>query len=1092
MNRRLSRRDFMKAMSLLAAAGMLDACSPYAHTPLPKFVTARPSPTTGQTPAISPTLTQEPFVAAKPSPTTGQTPAISPTLTREPMVLTQLWTNDVLVALLYVLRDMSDDPTFSASILDQFQPDVIDGSGTSLSPRDLMWRGIKLSGWNQETYNECHNNNECAQFSDAWDVDLNGNTTTSYWSPGVHTTDVLVPSWSSHVLQGLLEEVGRADAIHQDNVGGPSFESAGAGFDDYAKQEFQGWLQQRFSTQELASMSIPNIQMFDIASYIRNKKLYGSPQAIEDPVFREFVLFNHVANLQKWKQMVDAVKADAAKIGVDVPISGNQFTRTGENVYGVLVSQYMDTISDEVCYGGLAGRWMNVPTTIGLPPKFRLTSTYKIDLAAAGETKPLWLMGVPSTDQGNTLFLQPNFWKLIVSEAYASSAVRKIEVTQISRIRKQLLPKKTLDELARYANWFKANPGVFSKHRSFVNVGLVYSVPTLLWRHFPATGLTPSLQIDAFHGWARLLEEEHLPYDVIIFGHPELWDDKAALASLNQYQTLILPQVDALSDRQEQALISYVKNGGNLIITGNGIMHDENSIRVENGALNILNACQGTACGAGKILKIAGELDASLFRNIVTGQVAPERAGLETILRRAIQTPLVATDADQAITINLYHNGNHGLLVHLLNYDIDVKTDVLNETKPIAIEISLPNSSGSLGLKASLLNPDSSGPLDLMVAIDKGNVKIQVPPFNVYTVIEIYDPTEKDAAKALSQAGLILSMWDSKGLSFAEVQQTFQQATNNYEAGQYGLTVKNSLLARIEASRDVFNYLRLSKRPRLSVSSQLDQADQDLGSGNLLAATEIVNEIESSLTDALKPRILFDESHGQGGTIDMNRALQLEPNHPEYVLHSFGPEASADRFVASGLTSDALADYDILAVYCPAMPFSQSELDAVRMFVNNGGGLLLIGNATSPCDFGGLEDNYGFKFIPQVVGAPDNPQDAHTFVITDIDRVDLTRGVVEIGVNWGGSLQLISGAWRSVARTSSDSWIDANSDGVKDPNETTGPFTYMAYREIGQGRILAIADNAPFQQWAQPPILSDNIIAWLARMTPKPSEGNAK
>ncbi|MGD0005964.1 MAG: beta-galactosidase trimerization domain-containing protein [Anaerolineaceae bacterium] len=994
---------------------------------------------------------------------------------------------------MWVNQGLSTDPNFTSTILDQFQPDVIEESNVSLSPRDLQWRAIKTTGWGFASYNNCDNNsdeNRCALYPDAWDVDVNGNYVPNYWYTGhsdMWQTDVLVPSWSTRVLQGLIEEVGRAAEIHEDNVGVPSFEVEG-GFDDYAKQEFRTWLKGRMPLSELDALNIHDLNTFDIRAYIVDNRLNGNPKAVEDPIFREFVLFNHKANLLNWKQMVETVKAEGAKIGLDVPMSCNQFTRTGENVYGVLVSQYMDIVCVETPYGGLAGRWIDAPPSDGLPPDFRLSSTYKINVAAAGITKPIWLMGVPSTAQGNTPYLQPNFWKLIVSEGYASSAVRKIEVTQISsQSQQQPLPQPTLDGLAQYARVFKANPDVFARHPSFANVGLIYSVPTLLWRHFPTTLLAPTLQIDAFHGWARLLEGDHTPYDVIIFGHPELWDDRDALASLSRYQVLILPQVDALSDQQMAALASYVAGGGNLIFSGSGTVRDENFKLRANGIPNLLNLCHG-ACGVGTISQVAGQEDASFFRNLVAGKVAPEQKSLSAILQKANKTQLISTNASQAITINLYHNGDQGLFIHLLNYSIDVKTDFVNKTEPIELDVVLPNSSASSALKASFIDPELPAPLDLSLEFNQGSVRLQVPPFSIYAVIEIYDPTEKAAAEALAQARSILASWDSKGLITAEVARTFQQATGYDTAGQYDLARKYSLLARLGASQYVTDYLHAYKRPQLDLSGLLDQAQKDLSAGNLSAAADSINQIESTLTEALKPRILFDESPGQQGTIDMSRALQLNPSHPEYVLHSFGPETSFDRFVGSGLTSDYLSNYDILAIYCPALPFSQSELDAVKMFVSNGGGLLLIGNATWPCDFGGLENDYVFKFNSQVVCATnkDNPQDVQDIVITDIDRAEsINKGVGEISVNWGGSLQLNSPEWKSIARTPSDSWIDTDGDGQMQPDEPKGPFTYMGYRSLEQGRILAIADNLPFQEGAWPPILFDNIVNWLALITPK-------
>lgn len=78
-----------------------------------------------------------------------------------------------------------------------------------------------------------------------------------------------------------------------------------------------------------------------------------------------------------------------------------------------------------------------------------------------------------------------------------------------------------------------------------------------------------------FNGWARLLIEEHLPFDVIVaenVGRARLLPSRDALSN---YDLVILPGVTCLSDSFCSALRDYVTNGGRILATGDTSICDE-------------------------------------------------------------------------------------------------------------------------------------------------------------------------------------------------------------------------------------------------------------------------------------------------------------------------------------------------------------------------------------------------------------------------------------------------------------------------------------------------------------------------------------
>ena len=89
---------------------------------------------------------------------------------------------------------------------------------------------------------------------------------------------------------------------------------------------------------------------------------------------------------------------------------------------------------------------------------------------------------------------------------------------------------------------------------------------------------------------ARLLEDNHIPYETIIFGHPDIYDDTDHLERLDKYKTLVLPNVDCISDRQVKSLTEWVQKGGQLVLWGEvGTRDEEMNVRSKAVFADIVN-----------------------------------------------------------------------------------------------------------------------------------------------------------------------------------------------------------------------------------------------------------------------------------------------------------------------------------------------------------------------------------------------------------------------------------------------------------------------------------------------------------------------
>jgi hypothetical protein len=116
--------------------------------------------------------------------------------------------------------------------------------------------------------------------------------------------------------------------------------------------------------------------------------------------------------------------------------------------------------------------------------------------------------------------------------------------------------KPVEDLYRRYARWEK----YLRNERPLARVGLVYSQQTAWFQDLNVEEHTL--------GWYQALIEARIPFEMV---HDRLLDG----AHLGPFQTLILPNIAALSDAQCQQLRAFVKRGGGLIGTYETSLYDE-------------------------------------------------------------------------------------------------------------------------------------------------------------------------------------------------------------------------------------------------------------------------------------------------------------------------------------------------------------------------------------------------------------------------------------------------------------------------------------------------------------------------------------
>jgi len=222
-------------------------------------------------------------------------------------------------------------------------------------------------------------------------------------------------------------------------------------------------------------------------------------------------------------------------------------------------------------------------------------------------------------------------------------------------------------------------------------------------------------------------------------------------------------------------------------------------------------------------------------------------------------------------------------------------------------------------------------------------------------------------------------------------------------------------------------------------------------------------------------RVLVDEAHTDRGT-DM-----WTPGNVSlfgWLLREHGYNVSMNW--EESLDSGILSEYDILCLFFPQIELTSGEVTAVHNFVQNGGGLLLVGvdHRTSTTNYTALHMNpisedYGISFNEDdVLGRSlrsEGEIEDH-FVTTSVDSF-----------------------------TSSNDLLYGCSMDVTSPATTLGTIKdedMLAIHDTGTGRVVAVGSPAPFMQyyhergWVVDRMdhfeLSLNIVDWLMQGTQRP------
>ena len=226
------------------------------------------------------------------------------------------------------------------------------------------------------------------------------------------------------------------------------------------------------------------------------------------------------------------------------------------------------------------------------------------------------------------------------------------------------------------------------------------------------------------------------------------------------------------------------------------------------------------------------------------------------------------------------------------------------------------------------------------------------------------------------------------------------------------------------------------------------------------------------------PRVLFDESHAQQFLTSNQGALDL--SGLATLLRDQGLVVKSTR---EPLTTDLLADADVLVISGPFKPLDEKELQAVLNYLEAGGGLAVMLHIAPPIgallyrldvDF----TNGSLRETAQLIGG--NPLN---FKVSKLAAHPVTDGLTDFSVYGCWALRATAPHVSILAETSERGWVDLDRNNQLSRSDAVQRFGVIAAGELGKGRYVIVGDDALFQNQfldESNQKLAINIANWLS------------
>lgn len=613
--------------------------------------------------------------------------------------------------------------------------------------------------------------------------------------------------------------------------------------------DFSVWAQAGFrehlrslSDERLEKIGVSNPDRFDIRDALQNRGVDPDvdQHPASDPLFREYHLFHH-RGLKSFTRVQRELLSETFPDRAD----DRGATLNANHYFG-------DSFDSQVAaavYTTDHKDFITVEDNRTKPPEHVRELAYKLMLAAAREEKPVLFEGqmqsIPGNDSTRGLSLDRNYFNLRrfqFAEAYANGVPRKIPLTgwgnvdSEDTITKWVEPDGTVpEELQSFVDFLWTSQRYLKNPSPSNDVAVVFSMPTMLWHRIPQWDRNASTQRAAFRGVAKVLRESQIPYDVTIFGHPQLWTDEYHLNRLSEYEAIILPEVDCLTTTQAEELASFADSGGTIVTTG---VQPNRTANFEPTSFAWLDHKNVTSLEESPLLYEMEEDDEG-ERDSGSQSVDMTLAG------EIADVPSISVDVEFPIALNKLQNDEIEI-VHILNYDYEEAEDTFSEVSNLTLTVGETDAQ-----VAEYITPRTRDRLETE-QVDNG-LRVQVPSVTDWAFVVLGESPDdlapsasiEEATTAVTQARELVSDIESiPELANVRLSTILDEAELALESNAADLAVERAEKIQHEIDRQGLT-------PAMSTDDSNSSASSDQNANTSDAAAENSTSSETSTDDEI-------------------------------------------------------------------------------------------------------------------------------------------------------------------------------------------------------------------------------------------------
>lgn len=803
-------------------------------------------------------------------------------------------------------------------------------------------------------------------------------------------------------------------------------------FSEWATEAFRDHLES-LSTSRRSRLGIDSSAEFDIGEYLEKNGLTPSSNADprEDPVFREYLLHSHRGIKEycaEYRSRVHRAFPDRSAAD-EIALWANQFTgdlynQQAPNIY---ISDHFDVINTELF------PTVNPPTE----------HAYKLLEAIGRFEKPVIAKGTLTEQQlpGDSPEFDPEeaypmLQRFQVAESYAAGARLKIPLS----------PRNAFSTDESITQWIRADGTVDDELQSFIDfvwsherflanstpdndVAIVFSLPNAMYRRVPEWGIEQDYDraIDSFIGTAKILRESQIPYSVLVFGHPELWEDSDQRERLNDYDAVVLPDIRTVTDAQRTALEQYVASGGSLISsgdppskTGSYAPRDDIATLFEKENAKIFPQDPGQQRSQGE--SAGGELVEELRELNVRSRTSTDDSTLAVNRRQQPDVPRT--------------------IIHLLNYDYSSESDSFSIKE--GIDLRIPKPGHDVGI-ARYYSPQ--GTTDPELSTDGDTLHLTLPSLREWGFVVL----------AESEAELIDSEVEASAMEKTETAR--QRVAEARNAGRDWAPTFAVAETKLEAAETALEY--------------------DAYSQSKTAAEEAIEALERE--PYRRPVVGIDLSHGQEASFDTSTPFEKLKTNLQYPDYRIWENWEGDRLEEI----DVLVIPPALTYRGQYHGFTSSQVDRIESFVANGGSIVLLARGGVAPDFDKLTERFGYRFHG---GGVKFPATAKKVAEVVTPQHELTRAVPEIRAEYATTIEEMPKDATELAAIpdNSKAWYHTTQplDERNDGEESVPASPIYAVSAYEQGRVVALGNwsylHNPDAHNNWMPVM-DNLFSFLGR-----------